>query len=500
MSGPVQRGFCVLLVSAAVGFSVWKFGAGGSVDRSAFGVVAGGFANPPLFVEGQGTHAVPWTLRTFAGEAKADRERTPVVVSLGDDVSGFFQSSPPGPIDFAVVMKNFKRLGAKKVTSAVVLAWENPDAVEYVALERSLAAFDSLVTTAPLSRGSVGMPLPQEFRRASVAFESLQGDGSALPVVNRIPLPGVVLGGEKALAGFSVLESEKPSRFLPLMARWEDRLVFSSVLLAVTQRLDLSLSDLQVSPGEYLKFGARGPVVPIDRFGRLSVPLRSLPAFAEIRAEEVIDGKEGLFPAEAAAPVILRDDRTVAEPGTRTFSSSLSAAVAILSSTEGLAPSLAYPRLRAEWETGILGVVVAVLALLGAAGASKRHVGALALAGVFLAAQWVGFGMASVWLPGIPVLAAIASAVVVARLLGKEKSPVQPVPADAPQAPVVTPAPAPEPAPVLPEPEATAPEPVISQKPAKPPAKKAAKKEPAKKATPKKSAKTPRSRKKGDGS
>ncbi|RYD23119.1 MAG: hypothetical protein EOP88_05485 [Verrucomicrobiaceae bacterium] len=498
MSGPVQRGFCVLLVSAAAGFSVWKYGAGSSVDRSAFAVVAGGFANPPLFVEGQGSHAVPWTLRTFSGEAKADRRQAPVVVSLDDDVSGFFQSSPPGPIDFAVVLKNFNRLGAKKVTSAVVLAWENPDAVEYVALERSMAAFDSLVTTAPLSRGAVATPLPQEFRRASVEFGSLRGDGSALPVVNRIPLPGVVLGGEKALAGFSVLESEKPSKYLSLMARWEDRLVFSSALLAVAQRLDLPLSALEIHPGEYLRFGPGGPVVPIDGFGRLSVPLRSLPAFADIRAEEVIDGKEGLFPAEAAPPVILRDARTVAESGPRAFSSSLSAAVAVMSSSEGLAPSLAYPRLRVKWETGILGAVTVVLALLGVAGASKRHVGALALAGVFLAAQWIGFGMASVWLPGIPVLAAIASAVVVARLLGRGKSPALASPVDAPSPSAETLAPTPEPVPVVTEPEAAPP---AAEEPAKAPAKKApAKKEPAKKAPPKKSAKAPRPRKKGDGS
>jgi hypothetical protein len=488
VSGPVQRGFCVLLVSAAAGFSVWKFGAGSGVDRAAFGMVAGGFANPPLFVEGQGTYAVPWTLRTFALEAQADRKKAPLVVGLGDDVAGFFQSSPPGPIDFAVVLKNFKRLGATKVTSAVVLAWENPDAVEYVALERSLKAFDSLVTTAPLSRGAVAAPVPQEFRRASVPFESIRGDGSALPVVNRIPLPGVVLGGEKALAGFSVLESERPSRLLPLMARWEDRIVFSSALLAVTQRLDLDLTDIEIRPGEYLKLGPGGPVVPINRFGRLSLPLSSLPGYAEIPAEVVIDGENGLFPAEAVAPVILRDDRTVAEPATQAFSRSLSAAVAILSSSEGLAPSRAYPRLPAEWETGILGAVVAVLGLLGGAGSSKRHVGALALAGVFLAAQWIGFGMASVWLPGIPVLAAIASAMVVARLLGKEKPPVLPVPEHLPP-------PQEQPAPVVREPETELPEPVVVEKPAEAPARK----QPSKKPPQKKSAKSPPARKKGKG-
>lgn len=430
MSGSIQRGFCVLLVSAAAGFGVWKSGVGSGLDRIAFGVVAGGFANPPLFVEGQGTHASPWTLRTFSREAKPDRKQAPLIVSLGDDVGGFFQSSPMGPIDFAVVLKNIHRLGAEKVTTTAVLAWETPDAVEYVALEKSLAAFDSLVMTAPLSRGAVATPLPQEFRRASLPFAAVRGDGSVLPVVNRVPLPGVVLGGEKAMAGFSVLESETQSRFLPLMARWEDRLVFSSALLAVLQRLELPLSGMEIRPGEYLRLGPGAPVVPIDRFGRLSVPLRPLPGYAKIPVEEVIDGGADLFPKEAIAPVILLDDRSAAEPATQSLSKSLSAAVAVMSSEGGLAPSHRYPRLPQEWETGILAAAVLVLTLLGGAGDSKRHVGAIALAGGFLAAQWIAFGLASVWLPGIPVLAAIVPAVVVARLIGRKKVPAPSTPVD----------------------------------------------------------------------
>ncbi len=476
MSGPVQRGFCVLLVSAAAGFGAWKFGAGSGVDRSAFRVVAAGFANPPLFVEGQGTREEPWKLRTFSGEARVDPKKTPAVVSLGDDLSGFFQSSPPGPIDFAVVLKNFKRLGAEKVTTSVVLAWENPDAVEYVALNRSLAAFDSLVMTAPLSRGAVSSPLPQEFRRASLPFSAIQGNGSSLPVVNRIPLTGVVLGGEKAMAGFSVLESETASRQLPLMARWEDRVVFSSALLAVVQRLDLPLAELEIRPGEFLRFGKGGPVVPIDAFGRLSTPLRSLPGFVEIPAEKLIDGGEDLFPKDAMAPVILRDDRTGAEPATQAFSRSLSAAVAVMSSPEGLAPSRSYPRLSQEWECGIIGAAVVLLSFIGAAGASKRHVGALALAGAMMAAQWVGFGMASVWLPAPPVLIAIAFTVGVASLFRDKEGPA-PVEPAGPVIPSQTPEPEPEPI--------VEPEPLAETKATK---KQPAKKEPAKKAVPKKSA------------
>lgn len=480
MSGSVQRGFCVLLVSAAAGFGVWKYGAGSSLDRAAFGVVAGGFVNPPLFVERKGTHAEPWTLRTFSNEAKPGRKDAPLVVSLGDDVGGFFQSSPMSPVDFAVVLKNFHRLGAKKVATAAVFSWEKPDAVEYVALERSLAAFDSLVTTAPLSYGPVSdMPLPQEFRRASLPVDAVSGKGFLrLPVVNRIPLSGVILGGEKAMAGFSILESEQRSRFLHLIARWkslgDDRLLFSTALLAVMQRLELPLSGMEIRPGEYLKLGPDGPIVPMDDYGRLSIPLRSLPGYAEIPAEEVIDGGEELFPKDALLPVVLRDDRTAAEPATQAFSKTLSAAIANLSSREGLAPSRVYPRLPQEWETGILGGVVLLLAMLGAAGDSKRHVGALVLAGLFLAAQWIAFGMASVWMPGIPVLAAIASAVVVARFTGRGKKPTSPIPVDsqelAPQ--MVTPElvtesePEPGPVPEKPAPKTSS----------KPPAKKAAKK------------------------
>ncbi len=421
MNGPLQRRLWVLLASAAAAFGVWKMVPGSDWDRSAFAAVAGGFANPPVFISGQGTFANPWTLRTFSGHSKPDKRQAPVIVSLGDDLAGFFQSSPPAPIDLAVVLTNFQRLGAKKAATAAVLAWEAPDAIGLTALEKSLDRFESLVMAAPLSRGTVASPLPPAFRRASIPLKAVQGDGSALPQVNRIPIPGIVLGGETAAAGFSALEAESPARFPPLMARWEDRVVFSFPLVTVLQRLNLPPEGIEVRLGEYLKLSAAGPIVPIDPYGRLALPLKVISAYAEISAEALIDGGDGLFPKHAPDPVILRDDRSAAEPTTRAFSRNLSAVIAAIASEDGLATPREFRRLARDWEIGILAGVVVVLTALGSAGSFTRHLGAFLLAGACIAAQAMAFGLASVWLPGVAVLAAVVAMVIIAKLLPNKR-------------------------------------------------------------------------------
>jgi len=207
-----HRRLRLLLVSAAA-LVVWIVAPGTGLDRAAFTTVARSLVNPPLFVSGNGTRADPWKLRAFSPDSKSDRRNAPVIVALEDDPEGFFQSSPPAPIDLAVIFTNFHRLGAKKAAAAAVLAWETPDPIGLAALEKSLARFDSLVMAAPLSRGAVASAMPRAFRRASIPLSAVRGDTSSLPVVNRVPIPGVILGGQNALAGFSVLEAEAADRF-----------------------------------------------------------------------------------------------------------------------------------------------------------------------------------------------------------------------------------------------------------------------------------------------
>ena len=209
-------------------------------------------------------------------------------------------------------------------------------------------------------------------------------------------------------------------------------MVLGFPLLTVLQRLDLPTDGVEVRLGEYLKLSPAGPTVPIDDYGRLAVPLKPIRGLAEISAEASIDGGDDLFPKQAPDPVILRDDRSAAEPATRTFSQNLSATIAAIASDEGLAEVREYPRLAPVWEIEFLAVFVVVLTLLCGAADFTRRLGFLVVAGVCLSAQWIALGMASVWLPGLAVLAAILTALAATRVI-REMAP-KPVPEPAPPA------------------------------------------------------------------
>ncbi len=418
MSGLFYRQIAVLLVSSAAGLYAWKEIPGTEYDRKVFTTVARGFHNPPLFVSGEGSHSAPWQLRVLSVDSKSDPRQAPLVVSLGDDPDGFFQSSPPAPIDLAVIFSNFHRLGAKKAASSAVLAWESADATGLAALEKSLARFDSLVMAAPLSRAAVLSPLLPAFRRASIPVTDVVGDISALPIVNRCPIPDIVLGGEKALAGFSVLESEPATSYPPLLARWDERVILSFSLLTVLQRLGLPPEGVKVRLGESICLSSAGPVVPIDRYGRLGIQLRPHPAYAEISAESLIDGGDDLFPKEAPEPVILRDDRSGNDAPTRQFSQDLAPGIAAIASEAGLGEVRNFQRQPKEWELGLVAATVLVLAGVGRASSFTQNTSALSLAGLAVGGQWIGLGFMSLWLPGLPILAAVLATLLVRVLIG----------------------------------------------------------------------------------
>ncbi|MEO7099903.1 MAG: hypothetical protein ABI162_11115 [Luteolibacter sp.] len=436
----------MLLISAGAALSCWKRLPGTEWDQAAFTVVAGSFANPPLFVSGRGTYDAPWKLGSMTAETKVDTRQAPVIVSLGDDLEGFFQTSPPAPIDLAVIFSNFQRLGTKKAATAAVFSWEAPDPIGLAALDKALGSFDSLVMAAPLSRGAVPAAMPPAFRRASIPLANIHGDSSALPVVNRIPLPGVILGGENSVAGFSSLESESAAGFSPLVARWEDRVVFAFPLLVVLQRNNFPVDGVDVHLGEYLKLSPDGPVVPLDSYGRLAMPLKEMAAYKEISAEALIDGGDELFPKTAPDPVILRDDQSAAEPATRAFSQKLSAMVTAIGSNEAFSRSKTYPRLAPEIEWCVLGLTAFVLSLLSGLSEFKRHICFGVLAALLVSAQWIGAGMALVWLPGLPALSAIIPALIFAKLIRKSRpKPVPEIAAPAEPLPEIEIQPEPEP-------------------------------------------------------
>ena len=168
--------------------------------------------------------------------------------------------------------------------------------------------------------------MPPAFRNASIPLSAIHGDTTSLPVVNRVPLRGIILGKENTMRRIPNPRFRNPIAISSrCIARWDDRVVFAFPLLVAMQRLDLPLDGMEIRLGEYLKLSPDGPIVPIDRFGRLGRcrssrfrPMRKFPP------RRLIDGGDDLFPKRAPEPVILRDDRSAAEPATRKFSEQLS--------------------------------------------------------------------------------------------------------------------------------------------------------------------------------
>jgi len=473
---PFHRLLWLPLIAAAAMLACWVLGK--PLDRFAFSMLARSTVNPPCFIGGDGTHKAPWTLRTLSRTVGPDKNLAPVIVSLKDDADGFFQSSPHSAVDLAVVLSNFHRLGAKQAACGVILEWENPDPIGLLALENELGKFDSLVTAAPLTRGTVPSSIPPSFRRASIPVSDAHGEVVSLPVVNRVAMPGVILGGESALSGFTHLDSETPSDSPQIIARWDDRLVFSFHFLAALQRMDVPLQQVEIRPGQYLKLGDSGKIMLIDRFGRLPLDLAPLPARHQFDAEALIDTDvDSIDPSLISIPWILRDERSAMEPALRDFSDSLSPAVAAIASEAGLSKAVTKNRLDLRVELILLAYFWLVLLVIARLRTFRRNIGFLLLAGLCFASQFIVSGLFSIWMPGTIALSGVSAAWLVSLFFQTPpRSPVLATPTTIP------PAPNPEPEPPV--------------KPARKAAKKtaskktAAKKVPAKKTAAKKAAGT----------
>lgn len=462
MTQPLHRRLSVFVIAAAASLAAWQFLPSTPLDRATFRAVIHGFANPPLLISGHGTHAEPWTFRTIGRPTVRDSKSGPPLAAITDDPDGIFQASPPSPIDVAVILQNFKRLGASSLSIAAVLAWDEPDTIGLAALDRLMADFQPLATAAPVTRGATPAPLPPAFRNASLPLDAVRGQFSQLPTVNRLPIPTVILGGENATAGFTTIESEPAHRAIPLIAVWEDRVIFAFPVIATLARLNLEITDLEIRLGEFLKFGPTGPIIPIDANGRFTPPPASLTAPAAIPATELIDAETSPF--GETSPVLL-DLQSAADPQTLTFSTTLPGVLAAIISEAGLTRPATIHRLSRSIEIGLLLALAALAALFPGKShfASNLHFAVIAV--MAIAAQWIATGAADIWLPAIPILTGTLVAGAFVRL----------APPPRPRIPRAKPQklPAPEkPAPVTPPPA-----PAPPAKPAKtPPAKKAAKK------------------------
>ena len=406
----MPRRYLKLIPCAAAALLVWAVLPGTIIDRRLFSLTVSTFAGTPFFITGNGSHDSAYTLHTLKQRTTPLTDPLPDI-AVTDDPDRVFQTSPPSPVDFAIILKNLRRLGRESVAIGMPLAWQETDVISLAALDQQLDALPSVVTAAPLSRGSLHSPLPPAFRRASIAFSEIRGNGHDLPLVNRISLPDVVLGNTTSLAGFTALESEPDGAMPYLLARWDDRVVFSFQLLAALADRKVSPAKIEIRLGEYISLGAEGPFIPIDDFGRLAFAPPVSSSSASIPAESLIDAPDDLLTERRAGTILIRNVMSAADVSSQRFSEALVPAVSLLADPSDLSSSRAFNRIPWIAELLLLASLISLLRGLGNFPKTRGRRALAVLAGVFVILHFVLLPSTGTWLPTLPALAAVLTAI-----------------------------------------------------------------------------------------
>ena len=406
----------VLIPCAVAAFLAWIFIPGTAIDRALFSLTARSFANPPFFITGNGSQTRPHTLRTLKSSYGEIPEKLPTVVSLGDDPDGFFQSSPPSPVDFAIILKNFGRLGETGPAIGIPLAWQETDIISLTALDLQLDALPSVITTAPLTRNPIPSTMPPAFRRASVPLSQVTGDTTSLPIINHIPIPNIVLGNKTSFAGFAFLESEPPVDTPHLLARWDDSIVFSFSLLSAMRHFQVPPTAIDIRLGEYIALSKNGPYIPIDKYGRLAFSPEPIKESSSIQAPALIDAPADLLSKNPLPPTILRNDLSSADQQTRQFSKSLVGTIASLTNPSFTSASQTFPRLHTSIELSLLGSLVLVLTALTQHPFTKKPLTFLIAVCAIAAIHFILVPLTNTCIPTLPTLAVLGTFAIVSAL------------------------------------------------------------------------------------
>lgn len=205
-------------------------------------------------------------------------------ISVTDDPDRTFETSPPSPLDYAVLLQSLRNRGYNHVLLTTRMTWDDEPGIEARALSDRLALFKKSVIALPVTRGATAHPLPAPLVRALIPFDQIKGDHQLIPTVNQVTLPTHVDGGEQTFAGFHRIESTPSSPdHIPMLAHWPGQGLIPSIeLLAIMINHDIDIADLLIDCGQHIRLGQKGPVIPLDIYGQTPVPKSPAPATNEL--------------------------------------------------------------------------------------------------------------------------------------------------------------------------------------------------------------------------
>jgi len=401
-----------LIFSSLAGFLACWLLPGSLVEKAFFHLTAKPVTSSKSLIYGAGTTEKPYAVGSL-NNTPLEKISSPIDIVITDDPNQIFQTSPPSPVDYAIILKNLKRLNQDSIAIGTPLYWAEPEVMPLRALDQQLDTIPKLITSVPLSRRPTPSPIPPAFRRASIPVSSIRGNPSLLPVVNRIAIPDVLLGSQSSLAGFSILESEPTSKFPPLLAKWDDRVIFSFTLLAALNHLQISPESIEIHLGRHIYLGIRNHYIPIDSYGRLNhfpEALEAIPSLP-IPAENLIDAPNAEFASVSFQPVIIRDEPSTQDPATATFSDSLIRTVALLSDPVNSFAIRSYQRLPIITELFFIAALLSLICgIQNYFGGRTSLIPLLSLAPPILIFHFIFVHFSMIWIPTAPALCTLFTA------------------------------------------------------------------------------------------
>lgn len=387
------------------------------------GWLAGTAHKRPFVLTGSGGFDTPWTL--LRDMAPSPPPAPPRFLAITDDPAGIFESNPPSAADWAVILANLHLQGHRSLAIAPVLAWNDPDPIAFAAVDSQLERFRPAIAGMPVVRGISPQPVPPAFLRFSLPVARVDGDYRTLPIVNQPAVANASLGRTRAVAAFTRLDSEQAPEFgdplrpavVPLLARWDDRIVFSLPLAATMVRFSVGPDDLTIRPGREIRLGPRGPVIPIDLHGRTKVEAVAEPLPA-VAADSLIDPerKGEAFAPPDPAPLVVRDDRTRLTPDDREMSRRLADVLVALAAMPRGGNATVLSRPHTALEVGMLVALALAAAALAGLPKGLTRVGALAGLSVASVILLLVLARFQLWMPALatsvtPLAGALTAAV-----------------------------------------------------------------------------------------
>lgn len=401
-----------LILSSVVGCVACLLLPSSPIEKTGFMLTGGILTKSDSLIYGEGTVEKPYSLGAIRDQVSL-KAPTPTQILLTDDPNQIFQSTPPSPLDLALILHNLKRLNQTSIAIGTPLHWTDPDAMSLQALDRQLDPIPHLITSSPLSRTTTPSPIPPAFRKASIPISKIHGNASLLPVVNRVSLPDAVLGNQNSIAGFSILDSEPTSKTPHLFARWNDRVVFSFTLLSALHHLKISHDSIEIHMGRHIDLKKDNLYIPIDAFGRIiHVPkIKSDNSFSLYPAENLIDAPDTEFSKVSFQPILIRNAQSNQELPSLDYSNSVSDIISILSNP---ADSFAITTLSRPSRTSELLFIAAIITWIFSlqshlpGRSSLIYLFGTAIAILILHLIVVHF--TATWIPTLPALASLTAA------------------------------------------------------------------------------------------